>query len=69
MNRLTPSSTWPVTTQLNVVLHEGVAVDEDWAAVGMMVQEGEEPGADLVAEEDRLAIVAALGQVEGASRR
>jgi len=34
-----------------------------------MVQEGEELGADLVAEEDRLARVAALRQVEGVSGR
>jgi len=40
-------------------------MDEDLAQVGVVVQKGEELGAVLVAEEDRLAIVAARGQVEG----
>ena len=66
---LTPSSAWPVTTQVNVFRHEGVAMDEDLAQVGVVIQKGEEFGAVLIAEEDRVAIVAALGQVEGVSGR
>jgi len=53
--------------QVNVVRHESVAVDEDLAQVGVVVQMGKELGAVLIAEEDRLAIVAVLGQVEGVS--
>jgi len=44
-------------------------VDEDLAEVGVVVQEGEDFAAVLVAEEDLLAIIAALGQVEGVSGR
>jgi len=40
-------------------------VDEDLAEVGVVVQEGEEFAAVVVAEEDRLAIFTALGEVEG----
>jgi len=36
--------------QVNVVRHEGLAIDEDLAQVGMVVQKGEEFGAVLIAE-------------------
>ena len=54
MNRLTASSTWPVT-------------DANLAEIGVLVPESEKLGAVLVAEEDRLAIVAALSGVEWVS--
>ena len=54
---------------MNVVRHEGVGVDADLAEVGVVVQEGEEFGAVLVAKDDLLAIVAALRQVDGVSGR
>ena len=53
--------------QVNVVRDGGVAMDEDLAQVGVVVQKGEEFGAVLIAEEDLLAIITALGQVEGVS--
>ncbi len=55
--------------EVNVVRHDGVTVDADLAEIGVVVQESEKLGAVLVAEEDRLAIVAALGEVEWVSGR
>jgi len=46
---------------------EGGVLARSAAEVGVVVQEGEEFAAVVVAEEDRLAIVAVLGQVEGVS--
>ena len=53
--------------KVNVVGHDRVAVDANLAEIGVVVQESEKLGAVIVAEEDRLAIVAALGEVEWVS--
>ena len=44
--------------EVNVVRHDRVTVDADLAEIGVVVQESQKLGAVIVAEEDRLAIVA-----------
>ena len=53
--------------KVNVVGHDRVTVDANLAEIGVVVQESEKLGAVLVAEEDRLARVAALREVEWVS--
>ena len=50
--------------KVDVVGHDRVAVDANLAEIGVVVQESEKLGAVLVGEGDRLAIVAALSDVE-----
>lgn len=53
--------------EVNVARHERVAVNADLAKIGVVAQDGEKLGAVLVVEEDRLTIVAALGEEERVS--
>ena len=53
---------------MKVVGHEDVALDENAAFVGVMVEQGEKLAAVLVGEKDGLPVIATLGDVEGIVR-